>query len=283
MKASKRTSKKTTRISCMAVAIAFASSALAGATGASAATSPVPSGQEPAAQAVVKPALQPCVDQAVSQGVQQWVCTAEGMDIQADAAGRIVDQFVAVEPAPVAEDPGNPGLMQEKAEAPADAGALAEEDYDSWCENGSICSRDISPYVTEVKGNAAYGNQDGVIGTYDAVLRVSLNGRHPNGIVTLIWDSGPALSFNGSRYHCYQVGVTMCGSKVIDDTRVTSTSRRSSSGFVNGNDLTNDADYYNGYETNFIPDGYPQYTAAPLNTHKFTCATSTMAAQCYYF
>lgn len=172
--------------------------------------------------------------------------------------------------------------MREKATTATTSDFTIQDDYDGWCENGSICGRNISQYITEVKGNAAYGNQYGAIGTYDAVLRVNLNGRQANGTVTIIWDSGPALNFNGSRYNCYQVGVTACGSHVVADRRVTSTSRRSSSGLIYGNYLANSADYYNAFDTNFVPDGYPQYDAAPINTYKFTCSSGATAACKYY-
>jgi len=36
--------------------------------------------------------------------------------------------------------------------------------YDTWCECGTVCHREISAYIEETKRNAAYGNQDGAIG-----------------------------------------------------------------------------------------------------------------------
>lgn len=232
----------------------------------------------------VKPALQPCVNQAVSKGVQQWICTGEGMQIQKNAAGQATNEFVAIKPATVYENPGNPELMRRNASS-LDSAVQGEytiqDDYDQWCENGSICTRNPNQYITEVKGNAAYGNQNGAIGSYDAILRVSLNGRQANGRVTVIHDTGPSLFFHSSRFNCAQVGYASCGSHVVNDRVVNSVSRRSQSNLIYGNYLKNNANYYNTFATKFLPTGYQEYTAGNLNTVKFTCSEGG-SAQCYY-
>ena len=44
------------------------------------------------------------------------------------------------------------------------------DDYDSWRENGTVCGRQISEYIAEVKGNGAYGDATGVIGALDFIV-----------------------------------------------------------------------------------------------------------------
>jgi len=68
---------------------------------------------------------------------------------------------------------------------------IAADDYDTWCETGTTCSRLINDYTAEVKGNGAYGNNGGVIGSFDQVLRQSFDGGTPRWRGHLDWDSGP--------------------------------------------------------------------------------------------
>lgn len=71
--------------------------------------------------------------------------------------------------------------------------------HDGWCENGSVCRTEISDYVAHAKGNAAYGDKDGVIGTFDVNLRVNLNGRSPRVQTWFDYDSGPRAVFSETR------------------------------------------------------------------------------------
>jgi hypothetical protein len=93
------------------------------------------------------------------------VCTPAGLTfLTRDANGRLTRAFTAVEPAvPARMERGTVGVLA--------------DDYDSWCENGSICTRNVTLFISETKGNAAYGDLTGVIGTFDVVLRTNLNGR----------------------------------------------------------------------------------------------------------
>lgn len=67
-------------------------------------------------------------------------------------------------------------------------------DSDSWCERGSACW-DATPsnYISHVKGNMAYGNQDGAIGQFDVNWVQSFNGPYPQWRMWLDWDSGPTI------------------------------------------------------------------------------------------
>lgn len=124
--------------------------------------------------------LADCVNAAVEGDWEQWVCVG----------GNLRTASVAKKGVAQAVQPSVRDRTEESAEfASTTAGA---DDYDGWCENGSICRRVISDYISETKGNAAYGDEDGVIGTFDQVLRVELNGRSPRMRGTWLWDSGPA-------------------------------------------------------------------------------------------
>lgn len=65
-----------------------------------------------------------------------------------------------------------------------------------------MCTRKITDYVSETKGNAAYGDADGVIGSFDVVLRTNLNGRQPQWVGSLIKDSGPPIDFINVFINC---------------------------------------------------------------------------------
>jgi hypothetical protein len=76
-----------------------------------------------------------------------------------------------------------------------DVGVLAD-DYDSLgAKNGSICAGKISDCISEVKGNGACGDANGVIGTLDFIYRQNFNRQYPRWRSLLIWDSGPTATF----------------------------------------------------------------------------------------
>lgn len=139
-----------------------------------------------------------------------------------------------------------------------------------------------SQYISETKGNAAYGNQNGVIGSYDAVIRTNITGRKSNNTLTLIWDSDPSLRFTGGRIFCYEDRNPdlNCGTNIVSDRTMSSTSWRWSTGLMNGEKLVNGNYYYNQYATSFTPTGYSKYTAGKLNTQRFWCPRG--AAGCYF-
>ncbi|NLU80620.1 hypothetical protein HCA58_20060 [Micromonospora sp. HNM0581] len=64
---------------------------------------------------------------------------------------------------------------------------------------------DASRYIGETKGNATYGDSNGVVGSFDVIIRNSLQGRRGRWTVSLIWDYGPSLTFSDSWINCYEV------------------------------------------------------------------------------
>ena len=129
--------------------------------------------------------LDECIDAAqdVAEGadIESWSCIGgELVTTTVDTQGKLQRQSRDVVPRVVEwQDPDTI--------TPAD-------DYDSWCESGSICGRSISAYIAEVKGNGAYGDGNGVIGSFDQVLRASMSGSRPGWRALLDWDSGPAIT-----------------------------------------------------------------------------------------
>ncbi|GIJ28301.1 hypothetical protein Vqi01_34630 [Micromonospora qiuiae] len=206
-------------------------------------------------------ALAPCITLATQQHAAQWVCTADGLTVTAlTPSGQFTSTFTPVTPAPTAA-------------AVQDFGTLAD-DYDTWCETGSVCRRTLSDYLAETKGNAAYGNTSGVIGTYDVILRTNLNGRQGQWRVSLIWDSGPTLSFSNTRVNCRedQVGPDAdCGQHPVGGAVVGPSTKRWDSSIVYGNRLVDANDYFATVNTTFTPSGYPAYTAAELRSQSFNC------------
>jgi hypothetical protein len=126
--------------------------------------------------------LRACVAQAEKERPEAWSCLGGDLTTTArDTGGR-----PTVTTRTVADDfRDTTGQVRPAA-----------DDYDSWCENGSVCGRRISDYIAEVKGNGAYGDIHGVIGTVDFVIRQAFNGQYPRWRTVIIWDSGPALTIN---------------------------------------------------------------------------------------
>ena len=131
------------------------------------------------------PALRACVDAARSARPRTWTCMGGTMLTPNSKDGTQPDVRV-VSP----DDAATSGPPR----ADAKRGAVAPgDDYDSWCENGSVCGRKINDHTAEVKGNAAYGDAEGVVGAFDFVVRQSFNGARPRWRTLLIWDYGPTI------------------------------------------------------------------------------------------
>jgi hypothetical protein len=210
-------------------------------------------------------ALEPCVEAAKKTGATAWTCTPTGLTIAMDAAGNPSGAFTPIAAAVPARVEGPVGTL---------------DDYDTWCENGSICHRTIGDYTGETKGNAAYGNSQGVIGTFDVVLRTNLNGRQAQWKVTLIRDSGPTLQFSNVRVNCWEEIAAWpdnsCGTHTAGSPFV---SGRWNSGLVYGNRLANSNEYYGAINGSFTPTGRPAYTMGTLESRYFNCYGT---GNCYF-
>ena len=234
----------------------------------------------------VEDALMPCVNQAVAQGIQQWTCTAEGLYVQRDATGKVKHDSKGK----VALDfhemkaPGYQKVTErlspaeaERLLAPKSAAALADE-YDTWCDYGSICPRLVNDYIFETKGNAAYGDQNGAIGAYDIILRTNLNGRQANNTLHIYHDSGPSLGFADTWLNCFEMRPfstsLSCGEVPLLPFTVTASSRHYTSGLKYGNYLANANQYMTTVSYSFLPAGYNMYIPPSLYNPEFTCPTS---------
>jgi hypothetical protein len=207
------------------------------------------------------PALASCVGEAKAQRAEAWVCTSSGLTT---VSSQGVETFLPIRPSvnPITET--GTGF------------SISADDYDYWCENGSICHRKINTYAEETKGNAAYGDLTGVIGTFDVILRTNLNGRQAQWKLSLIWDSGPGLSFEDSGVSCYEEinnwPDTNCGNHFAGTPRISSAGWRWDSGTLYGNRLANSNEYYGAANGDFKADGYQQYfIMGALESSYFYC------------
>ena len=114
-----------------------------------------------------------CIHAATARQLAQWVCLGGTLQYTDLVAGRQSQPAIRTEQ--IASDP----VMLEDPPPPANGAVAPTDDYDTWCEFGSVCHRAISDYIAETKGNAGYGNSRGAIGSFDVILRTNLNGRQP--------------------------------------------------------------------------------------------------------
>jgi len=140
-----------------------------------------------------------CIHQAMVAKAASWTCFGDVLTTAGrDANGKdVVTQHAVAAPAP---------RITTSATRVA-AAAASSDDYDSWCENGTICGRKISDYIAEVKGNGAYGDANGVIGAVDVIVRQAFDGPWPRWRGLLIWDAGPAITTSSYQINC-RINVT---------------------------------------------------------------------------
>ncbi len=213
-------------------------------------------------------AIAPCIELAYETRASAWLCTPAGLTVFTnDEQGGMTSEFTAVEPAvPALWESSEPSVLY--------------DDYDGWCENGSVCHREISFYIEETKGNAAYGNAAGVIGTFDVILRTSLNGRQPQFRISLIWDQGPTLHFGGVAASCFEVvdnwPDSHCGTEGAGAPTIGPGGWRWNSDTLFGNRLNDNSDYYGAVNGDFRAEGYNiPFAIGQLESTRFFCAPNT--------
>lgn len=204
--------------------------------------------------------LEACIAAATAKKLESWSCLGGQLTYLAPRAdaehpARYVTERVADDPQTV--------------EAAANIGTMAVgDDYDTWCEFGTTCTRRISAYISETKGNAAYGDQNGVIGTFDVIIRNSLNGRQARWTVSWIHETGPRISISGANVHCTQVGAffSSCGTHAADngDASIAIGLGRFNGPLIYGNRLVQSAQYTGEVRGWVVPSGhaYPNEPAA---------------------
>lgn len=222
----------------------------------------------------VRVGLEPCVDLAKSLGDKQWICTAERLAVNEDSRGKKIEAFVALK--------STDYKSTSSAKASDFTVMKGGDSYDTWCETGTICHRLISDYISETKGNAAYGDAKGAVGSYDVIIKTELNGRQANTTITTIWDSGPSLAFSSTRTQCLQHSAIpkICQNHSYPNATISTTSYKKKYGKVWGHLLVNAGKYNYKFLTSFTPAGRPKYTAASLSTALLTCPKGK--GGCYY-
>ncbi|HKD97326.1 MAG TPA: hypothetical protein VKB69_06935 [Micromonosporaceae bacterium] len=165
------------------------------------------------------------------------------------------------------------------------------DDYDSWCENGSICGRQISAYIAEVKGNGAYGDIHGVIGTVDFIIRQAFNGQYPRWRTVIIWDSGPVITINQYVNVC-RININnwpdgTCGTSEAFFYQIGPSRWRdawpSETGYdQNDSKLTDSRNYHDDNYGSFYAAGYSQlFAAGTLHTGRWN--SCNVSPYCRYY
>jgi hypothetical protein len=231
--------------------------------------------------------IQACVAAAGRSRAQNWTCVGgELTTTTVSASGRTTVKSVAVsddviDTTAAARVNTTPGVNRAAAAQRAD-------DYDSWCESGSICGRQISAYIAEVKGNGAYGDQNGVIGAFDFIVRQAFDGPWPRWRSLLIWDYGPAINPYNFRVNC-RVNVTgpdgFCGGTDLLFSTISSGKWRSwwpsSTGYdYNSDKLKGSTKYHDDAYGSFKATGHSQtFHASTIHTGRWRYCSSN----CSYY
>ncbi|MEO3781396.1 hypothetical protein ABGB16_32340 [Micromonospora sp. B11E3] len=201
--------------------------------------------------------------QAQAQEAAVWTCVG-GALTTTGADGKPTTTIVA-------ED------FEDTTAAPGDLTVLAD-DYDSWCESGSVCGRKISDYIAEVKGNGAYGDSQGVIGAFDFIVRQAFNGQRPRWRNLLIWDYGPTVIPQEFTNNCRinQTGTDgYCGQNPFYFGNVSSASwrswRPSETGYYSNSTLiSGSGQYHDDHYGSFMASGYSYiFYASTIHTGRW--------------
>lgn len=206
--------------------------------------------------------LDSCTTEAVRREIQSWVCIGNHLvEMSGNEPTRLVPGGERSSPA---------------IETSPSARLQDQDDYDTWCEGGDVCSRRISAFISETKGNGAYGNATGSIGRFDVILKTNLNGRSPRWTISFIHDEGPPLNLENPQVQCFEdvnfFPDSDCGLYPSDQNpRIGPGARRWNSQLLNGVPLEDENDYYGEVYARFTPDGQPPQTILPLRSANFNC------------
>jgi hypothetical protein len=235
----------------MVMSTFLSSAALAGATSA---------GKPPKSLAPADAQSRHCVDAARARPASSWICVGSVL-IADGTVHRLAPQQVA--------------RTAERA-----------DDYDSWCEYTGVCDRKINDYVMERKANIYYGYGDENVGTYDAILRINLNGRQPRYTTTLIWDGGPGIYFQRVQVACYE-SISWwpdepCGTHTMGrGVYISGEGWRWTSGVVKGKWLSSSNEYYATLLARWVPTGRPPLAGQLFESPMFNCYGSD-DDNCYF-
>jgi len=214
-----------------------------------------------------------CEAYAAAHNIDSWVCWGGLLTYteNGQADGQAARTPITIR---VAED----AVVQETGAEPTN--------YDTYCEYTSICTGYSHDYISWTKGNASYGNSNGGIGSFDVVLRTSLNGRQPQWRTMWYHDSGPALGMQNMFINCREDNTgpdSNCGVFGADNgdgTFYVGTGHYSSP-TIYGNRLNDSNDYYATVSGYFHPAGYGTFAMSALRSAQFNCYGGS-TAPCYF-
>lgn len=245
-----------------------------------------PEGEDPSTP------LGACVQEADEENLEQWLCVGPSL-YEATEAGK-TELVEVVEPdaervatmdqavAAVFNPASNSNGMTFLGSATGLGAVLSTDALDTWCENGSICARVLSDYIGQVKGNAAYGNMSGVIGTFDIILTTNINGASPRFKGIFDWDSGPKLDFSNVKHNLMRTkDDSNRWSDYVDGTSgngkfaISSADTRDSGPLMNAPPQKNSYQYRGKLTGRFDTSQTSLMNFAPLKGNKFTCHGSS--------
>lgn len=227
-----------------------------------------PAAGDAAAGAEGVSAEEACVKAAIDRSLESWTCLGGTLSYfderEAKAKG---------EPVIVSEE-----IAPTEVIIPDSSGALispmSTSDPDNyWCEQGTICHSVSTDYKSKTKGNVAWGNTNGVSGTFDVVLLTNLNGRSAQAQVKLFRDSGASLRFTNLAIECNHAGNLFgCGSKFADKgDGIVVVSSSWIGPTVQGNLLNQTGKYNNRVTGRVTPTGAPVLPMPDLVGKQFDC------------
>jgi len=149
------------------------------------------------------------------------------------------------------------------------------DDDDYWCEIGGECHRRINDYVSETEGRVVFGNRSGALGSYDALIRTNLNGAQPQWRVSVIHQWGRSVYVNWLNLNCREDNFlrdSNCGVyRALTGVRITSRFDRKDSGWIYGNRLNDDNEYYAFTSGVYTPSRGPAMTMPKVRTESYKC------------
>ena len=234
---------------------------------------------------IEQPELAACVERALQRKSENWTCFGSTLVTPPKNDGGEPAQ----EQVPTTRWSGQRNFpsssITPESSAQDGSNSPRSDDYDTWCENGSICHRTRDRYYSETKGNAAFGNAGGVRGAFDVIVRNSLNGRSGRWSLILDWDLGDTVTFNPVSVFCYEDENnwidSFCGAHPPSNGPITIGPGRSrfNGPYKQGNRLNDPNDYYAVAKGRFSAGGR-QYFMADLRTLNFHCPRG--AKLCYF-